>query len=32
MIKSIKRKFIKRIIDFYDHQIFSLSMEMGYSQ
>ena len=32
MIKSIKRKFIKRIIDFYDHQIFSLSMEMGYNK
>ena len=32
MIKSIKRKFIKRIIDFYDHQIFSLSMEMGYDK
>lgn len=29
MIKSIKRKFIKRIIDFYDYQILSLSMEMG---
>ena len=32
MIKSIKRKFIKRIIDFYEHQIFSLSMEMGYNK
>lgn len=32
MIKSIKRKFIKRIIDFYNHQIFSLSMEMGYNK
>ena len=28
MIKSIKRKFIKRIIDFYDYQILSLSMEI----
>lgn len=32
MIKSIKRKFIKRIIDFYDYQILSLSMEMGYNE
>lgn len=32
MIKSIKRKFIKRIIDFYDYQILSLSMEMGYNK
>lgn len=31
MIKSIKRKFIKRIIDFYDYQILSLSMEIGYN-
>ena len=32
MIKSIKRKFIKRIIDFYDYQILSLSMEMSYNK
>ena len=32
MIKSIKRKFIKRIIDFYDYQMLSLSMEMGYNK
>ena len=32
MTKSIKRKFIKRIIDFYDYQILSLSMEMGYNK
>ena len=32
MIKAIKRKFIKRIIDFYDYQILSLSMEMGYNE
>ena len=32
MIKSIKRKFIKRIIDFYEYQILSLSMEMGYNK
>ena len=32
IIKSIKRKFIKRIIDFYDYQILSLSMEMGYNE
>ena len=32
MIKLIKRKFIKRIIDFYDYQILSLSMEMGYNE
>ena len=31
MIKSIKRKFIKRIIDFYDYQILSLSIEIGYN-
>mgnify|MGYP003293841740 CR=1 FL=1 len=32
MIKSIKRKFIKRIIDFYDYQTLSLSMEMAYNR
>ena len=25
-------RFIKRIIDFYDYQILSLSMEMGYNE
>lgn len=31
MIKLLKRKFIKRIIDFYDFQVYSLSIELGYN-
>ena len=32
MVKYFKQKFINGIIDYYDSQIFSLSMETGYNK
>ena len=31
MIKRLKEKFIMKLMDFYEHQIFSLSIEIGYN-
>lgn len=32
MVKYLKNKFIKNIIDFYNFQISSLSLEMSYNE
>ena len=32
MVKYFKQKFMNRIIEYYDNQIFSLSMETGYNK
>lgn len=31
MVKRLKEKFIMKLMDFYEHQIFSLSIEIGYN-
>ena len=32
MVKYFKQRFISKIIDYYEYQIFSLSMETGYNK
>lgn len=31
MIKYFKKKFLKKVINFYHYQVLSLSMEIGYN-